>query len=192
MYTDRFGDALKYAHELHRDQFRKGTRIPYISHLLIVVGLVVEQGADEDTAIAAVLHDAVEDAGGAPLLDTITRRFGGRVAGFVNEVSDTDQDPKPPWRERKERYLASISAMSPEALLIAVADKLHNNRNTLADSKVSDEVWTRFNANREEQAWFHHRFLAEVEAREDRPRALVAELRRVDEELYGHSEVAPL
>ncbi len=186
MLTERFEEALTYAHQLHREQTRKSTTIPYLSHLLMVTGLVLEQGADEDTAIAALLHDAVEDAGGAATRAEIARRFGARVAGLVDEVTETDEDPKPPWRERKLAYLARVETMSSGALLIAIADKLHNNMHTLSDVRASGEVvWSRFNVSKADQAWFHHAFLRVASSRADAPAALLAELRRVDEALHG-------
>ncbi len=185
MYSKRFSEALSWAHDLHREQARKGTSIPYIAHLLTVAGMVIEQGADEDTAIAAVLHDAVEDAGGESTRVEIERRFGPRVAAIVTAVSDTGISPKPHWRERKEIYLASIPTMSPEALLIATADKLHNVRTTLADyRRMGDAVGAKFNAGRDSQGGVFATFLAAVEARSDGPTALLAELRQIDAELF--------
>jgi len=101
--TRRFDLALQFASGLHHSQCRKGTPVPYISHLMAVSALVLEAGGDEDLAIAALLHDAVEDQGGPPTLETIRRMFGDRVADVVMECSDTDREPKPPWRERKEQ-----------------------------------------------------------------------------------------
>src|SRR6266853_3455026 len=122
----RFEAALLLATRLHATQTRKGGRIPYVSHLLGVASLALEHGGDEDVAIAALLHDAVEDQGGRPTLQTIRRMFGDRVATVVMECSDTDREPKPPWRERKERYLAHLPSASADALLVSIADKLHN------------------------------------------------------------------
>jgi (p)ppGpp synthase/HD superfamily hydrolase len=126
--TRRFELALQFASGLHHSQCRKGTPIPYISHLMAVSALVLEAGGDEDLAIAALLHDAVEDQGGAPTLQIIRRMFGDRVANVVMECSDTDREPKPPWRERKERYLTHLLSASADALLVSMADKLHNAR----------------------------------------------------------------
>jgi (p)ppGpp synthase/HD superfamily hydrolase len=106
--TDRFERALVYAHVVHGGHCRKGTTIPYVSHLLAVASLVLEDGGDEDEAMAALLHDAVEDRGGAERLKDIRARFGKRVANIVQSCSDTDVDPKPPWRERKIAYLAHL------------------------------------------------------------------------------------
>ncbi|MEN8171833.1 MAG: HD domain-containing protein, partial [Chloroflexota bacterium] len=108
LLTTRFQEALIYAAHLHRDQVRKGKNTPYIAHLLSVSALVLEAGGDEDQAIAALLHDAVEDQGGADTLDVIRHRFGDRVADIVESCSDTDVIPKPPWQERKEHYIVHL------------------------------------------------------------------------------------
>src|SRR5581483_6780886 len=106
--TDRFDSAFLLAHSLHRNQPRKKTDIPYISHLLAVTAIVLEAGGDEDQAIAALLHDAVEDQGGEPTRNEIGARFGERVARIVDACTDADTIPKPPWRERKERYVGHV------------------------------------------------------------------------------------
>jgi (p)ppGpp synthase/HD superfamily hydrolase len=158
LLSARFADALAWAAELHCDQTRKGTAIPYISHLLAVTALVLEHGADEDEAIAALLHDAVEDQGGVPTLAEIRRRFGDRVADIVDVVSDTDVVPKPPWRERKEGYLHHLAdpTTPTSALLVSAADKLHNARSILTDLQAEgDQIWSRFNAGPEEQLWYY-------------------------------------
>jgi (p)ppGpp synthase/HD superfamily hydrolase len=181
----RFDQALAYASDLHRDQHRKGTEIPYVSHLLIVAGTALEHGADEETAIAALLHDAIEDQGGNSTRQEIIHRFGQSVADLVDEVSDAEVMPKPPWRERKEIYLARLTTMSPGALLIAVADKVHNARATLADhSRHGDAVWGRFNEGKDGQRWFYETFLAQASRHPAAPHALLDELRRIEHELF--------
>jgi (p)ppGpp synthase/HD superfamily hydrolase len=160
---ERFGDAFVYASRVHRSQYRKGDSIPYIAHLLAVAALVIEAGADEDQAIAALLHDAPEDQGGRARLDDIRKRFGARVAQIVEDCSDTFEQPKPPWRPRKERYVEHLRLhATDDALVVVVADKLHNAR-SLVDELRRDgaRVWTRFNAGRDEQLWYY-RALAEV------------------------------
>lgn len=185
MLGHRFNEALEFAATLHQSQTRKQSDIPYVSHLLIVAGTVLENGADEDTAIAALLHDAVEDRGGTAILEAIHARFGPRVAGIVSEVTETELSPKPPWRERKEAYLEALARMSPEALLIAVADKLHNARSTLSDfRRLGPSVWLRFNADADAQAWFYGAFLATAEAHSAAPASLLDELRSVEEALF--------
>src|ERR1051325_12202408 len=126
--TSRFEDALSFAARLHSGQLRKGTAIPYVSHLLAVASVALEHGADEDEAIAALLHDAVEDQGGAPTREEIRRRFGDRVVEIVDGCTDAETVPKPPWRERKERYIAHVAEASPSVRLVSASDKLHNAR----------------------------------------------------------------
>lgn len=185
--TARFDDALAFAARLHRDQRRKGGQVPYIAHLLAVTAMVLEYGADEDTAIAALLHDAVEDQGGAAARERIRARFGSRVVAIVDGCSDTDVTPKPPWTERKERYLAHLAAAQPEVLLVATADKLHNARSTLEDYRRHGEaLWDRFNAPRDRQIWFYRavtQALAAVVPADVQP--LVEELGRVVDDLQA-------
>ena len=183
----RFVEALGWAAEVHRDQARKGTTVPYVSHLLAVTALVLEHGGGEDDAIAALLHDAVEDQGGAPVLAEIRRRFGDRVADVVAAVSDTDVVPKPPWRERKERYLRHLDddATTHSALLVSGADKLHNARSILRDlTGAGDAIWSRFSAGPDEQLWYY-RSLVDILGRRlpgpltDDLAGVVADLERV-------------
>lgn len=139
----RFRRALVYAAQLHERQKRKGTNRPYIGHLLGVASIVMEYDGDEDEAIAALLHDAVEDQGGQPTLRTIRRKFGVRVAEIVWGCTDADAIPKPPWLARKKSYLAHLQNDSSRAAasirLVSAADKLHNVRQILADYKTVGE-----------------------------------------------------
>ena len=154
--TGRFQSALVFAAELHRHQRRKGTDIPYVSHLLGVASIALEIGADEDQAIAALLHDAVEDQGGAPCLAEIRSRFGDRVAGMVSDCTDADTVPKPPWRERKEAYIASLAHKPKDSLLVSLADKTHNARAILDDLVVhGPALWERFTGGREGSLWYY-------------------------------------
>lgn len=156
--TGRFFDAVRWAGELHRDQARKGSSVPYLSHLMAVAALVLEDGGDEDEAIAALLHDAVEDAGGAPVLHEIERRFGAQVAAVVAACTDTDRTPKPPWAERKAAFLARLDAndLPPGTLRVVAADKLHNARSLLAELRADGPAaLTRFNAGPADQRWYH-------------------------------------
>ena len=156
MLTDRFDDALAYASRIHREQFRKGSGIPYVSHLLGVASLALEAGADEDQAIAALLHDAVEDQGGAARLADIRQRFGDRVAEIVDHCTDTDVEPKPPWRARKEAYIASLPHKPKDSLLVSLADKAHNVSSILADlASVGGSVWDRFTGERDGTLWYY-------------------------------------
>jgi (p)ppGpp synthase/HD superfamily hydrolase len=181
--TTRFEEALVFASRLHVHQVRKGTAIPYLSHLLAVAGLVLEHGADEDIAIAALLHDAVEDQGGAATREEIRRRFGGSVVQIIDGCTDADVIPKPPWRERKEKYIAHIREASPSVRLVSAADKLHNARAILADYReLGEALWDRFNGGKEGTLWYY-RSLVEVFRQLSGSTPLVKELDRVVSEL---------
>jgi ADP-ribosylglycohydrolase len=154
----RFSEALVLAAGLHREQTRKGNDIPYIAHLLAVCATVLEHGGDEDEAIAALLHDAAEDQGGEAVLAVIERLFGLRVKEIVAECSDTFEHPKPPWRQRKEAYIASLQGgeVSRSALLVSAADKLHNLTATVNDLRTQgDQFWSHFNSTAKEQIWYY-------------------------------------
>lgn len=156
MLSDRFTQALILATELHSTQVRKGTSTPYISHLLGVASLVLEHGGDEDEAIAALLHDAVEDQGGAATLALIRGQFGDRVAAIVEGCTDTQQTPKPPWRERKEIYLKHLNHASDSVRLVSAADKLHNARAILTDLHThGNELWARFSGGQDGVLWYY-------------------------------------
>ncbi len=179
----RFEDALVYATQLHQDQFRKGTHIPYISHLLAVASLVIEAGGDEDEAIAALLHDGPEDQGGLETLNEIHTRFGAKVKMIVTECSDTFDEVKPPWRERKEQYLEHLGKAAGSTLLVSCADKLHNARAILTDYRnIGDDLWSRFTAGREGSLWYY-RALVKQYQKATPPPVLVHELNRVVTEL---------
>lgn len=154
--TDRFSEALTLAERLHRAQRRKGGEIPYVSHLLAVTALVLEHGGTQDEAIAALLHDAVEDQGGPATRAAIAARFGEHMARVVDECSDTDELPKPPWRSRKEHHLRAIAGGSASARLIMAADKLHNAQSMLRDHRrLGSALWERFTAGREGTLWYY-------------------------------------
>lgn len=154
---DRFGKALAYSFQAHREQTRKGSDTPYMGHLLGAASLVIEDGGDEDQAIAALLHDAVEDQGGQARLADIRTQFGPEVAVIVEACSDWDGvGEKAPFRERKEKYLEHLTSASPEVLRVSAADKLYNARAILADYHSLDEgLWSRFNAPREDILWYY-------------------------------------
>jgi GTP pyrophosphokinase len=180
--SGRFEEALVYASRLHRDQRRKASGVPYVSHLLAVTSLVIEHGGDEEDAIAALLHDAVEDQGGAAVLGEIRKRFGDRVAAIVEACSDTNEYPKPPWRPRKEAHLARLLQGSVSVKLVSAADKLHNSRSILADYRLGGEaVWTRFNGGKEGTLWYYRAALKAL--RDGAPPALLEELERVLDEI---------
>jgi (p)ppGpp synthase/HD superfamily hydrolase len=159
---DRFVEAVGWAVWLHDAQVRKASSTPYVAHLLAVSSLVLEYGGDEDEAIAALLHDALEDTN-ATRAD-VEERFGGRVAGLVAACSDTERRPKPPWRERKEQFLARLrSQPDPSVLRIVAADKIHNSRSMVRDHRdLGAELWDRFNAGPRDQVWYHREVAAVV------------------------------
>jgi (p)ppGpp synthase/HD superfamily hydrolase len=181
-YSQRFADALAMAYELHGRQRRKGSNIPYISHLMAVSALVLEHGGDEDEAIAALLHDAVEDQGGQPTLKRIEDTFGPRVGAIVAGCSDTDVVPKPPWRERKERYIAHVHTADASVRLVSSCDKLHNARTLLADYRlVGEALWSRFSASRDETLWYYRSLVDAYRSHGNS--AVVDELERVLDDL---------
>lgn len=158
--TNRFEAALVYATRLHANQVRKGSGIPYISHLLSVAALVLEDGGDEDEAIAALLHDAIEDQGGAKTREEIRQCFGERVVNIVDGCTDSETVPKPPWKERKLNYLEKLRLAPPEVRRVALADKLHNARSIVADwEREGKNVWQKFKGGKEGTLWFYRRFL---------------------------------
>jgi GTP pyrophosphokinase len=178
----RFEEALLFATQLHAGQRRKGTDIPYIAHLLGVTSIVLENGGDEDEAIAALLHDAIEDQGGAPTREEIRSRFGDTVVVIVDGCTDAEVMPKPPWRERKEAYIAHIREASPPVRLVSAADKLHNARAILADYRVlGDALWQRFTAGKDGTLWYYRSIVNAL--REVGPTPLVEELDRVVSEI---------
>jgi (p)ppGpp synthase/HD superfamily hydrolase len=156
LITPRYGDALTWADELHRTQRRKGKQVPYISHLISVSAMVWEDGGSEDQAIAALLHDAIEDAGQSHA--SIAERFGDPVADIVRDCTDTSDDAQPgvkePWLLRKTRYIASLEAKAVASLLVTAADKAHNALDMVLDSRRDPAMWSRFNAGLEGSAWY--------------------------------------
>lgn len=183
LLTDRFTAAVDFALVVHAAQVRKGTAIPYLSHLLAVASLVIEHDGTEDAAIAALLHDAAEDAGGHAMLAQVRARFGEHVAAIVASCTDTFEEPKPKWGPRKARYVEHLAAeQNVEACLVSAADKLHNARAILHDLRAASDpqsVWGRFTAPRDAQGWYFGRLqraLGERLAAHD-GREIVVELR---------------
>ena len=176
--TSKFEQALVYSTVVHAAQSRKGTAIPYIAHLLAVTSIVLEHGGTETEAIAALLHDAVEDAGGRGRLENISARFGNDVAEIVEACSDAETQPKPPWRERKVAYINRISKKSAAARLVSAADKLHNARAILADYRVlGEDLWVRFAGKKDGTLWYYRSLVTAFRAAGDSP--LIQELDRV-------------
>ncbi|MDD4616718.1 MAG: HD domain-containing protein [Alphaproteobacteria bacterium] len=167
MLNAKFEEALILAHGLHAKQKRKGTGIPYISHLMAVAALVLEgcehtefKAIRQDLAIAALLHDALEDQGHQILLGEIQERFGPLVAEIVSDCSDAvitqDGQQKAPWRTRKEAYIAHIGQKRRETQLVSCADKLHNARCILADfERIGESLWSRFSATKPDLLWYY-------------------------------------
>ncbi|NMB54750.1 MAG: HD domain-containing protein [Leptolinea sp.] len=169
--TDRFKDALGFAVDLHADQRRKGSGIPYIAHLLGVASLVLEYGGNEDEAIAALLHDAVEDQGGQPTRQMIAKKYGENVAQIVDGCTDSDTIPKPPWRTRKDAYIAHIASASPSVLLVSACDKLYNVRTILADYRIlGDDLWERFKGGKKDGTlWYYQALIKAFKATGSQP-----------------------
>lgn len=148
MLTSRFDEACRYAHELHRSQTRKGTSVPYVSHLMGVSSIVLDDGGTEDEAIAALLHDAPEDQGGRARLEEIRARFGDAVARIVEDCTDSWTTPREPWLERKRRYIEHARTLAPASLRVSAADKVHNTYAILRDLRNTGErAWSRFDAS---------------------------------------------
>ncbi len=163
--TCRIGDAVAWAAELHQGQQRKGSAVPYLAHLLAVAALVLEAGGDEDDAVAALLHDALEDteANG----EEIESRFGSRVARVVAACTDTQEHPKPPWRQRKARFLDGLDDPDSDehVLLVVASDKIHNLGSILADHRrLGEGLWVRFRAGPQEQYWYYSEVARRVRA----------------------------
>ena len=182
--SSRFEEALILATRLHTNQVRKGARIPYVAHPLAVTALVLEDGGDEYQAIAALLHDAVEDQGGIETLDEIRKHFGERVAHIVEGCSDSFESPKPPWKERKVNYLRHLREADIDVMRVSLADKLHNARSILRDlQQHGDVIWERFKGGKDGTLWYY-RSLVDV-FHENNFSPMVGELQRVFNEIEG-------
>lgn len=165
-YSTRFEDALVYAARLHRDQVRKGSKIPYVTHLLAVAAIVGENGGSEDQVIAALLHDAAEDQGGEATIQEIGNRFGADVAEMVADCSDTLATPKPPWLARKQAYIAHLAEVRSESLLVSLADKVHNAQSIVQDLKtIGFATFDKFTGGAEGALWYYSEILQALEAR---------------------------
>ena len=170
----RFRKAFLFAAEKHAGQARKASTVPYIAHLMGVASTVLEFGGDEDMAIAGLLHDVVEDCGGEPMLKEVRRRFGSRVAKIVDGCTDAYGSPKPPWHDRKERYIKHLKNADAATRLVSAADKLNNIRSILSDYRqIGDLIWERFSGGREGTLWYYRALLDEF--LRDKPNRLVRE-----------------
>ena len=187
--TERFNEALQFAAQLHAAQVRKVSGEPYVAHLLGVCSLVLDYGGGEDEAIAALLHDAIEDQGAhwqsqwhTTVDEEIGRRFGPAVLAIVRGCTDADTMPKPPWQERKDAFLARLISASPSIRLVVAADKLHNVRSLLRDYREKGEaIWRHFKGGRGKTLWYY-RAVVEV-LKQSGATALVEELDRAVLEL---------
>ena len=156
LLTTRFAEAFALANKLHARQYRKQTTIPYLSHLMSVSALVLEMGGNEDEAIAALLHDAVEDQGGLDTLAQIKDNFGERVADLVYQCSDCVTSPKPPWQERKDQHLAKLRIASLPTLRVSLADTLHNVRSIQIERRLAGEkIWQKFSKGKAGILWYY-------------------------------------
>ena len=184
--SDRFQQAFDFAMELHAGQTRKQSEVPYIAHLLGVAALVLEDGGDEDQAIAALLHDGPEDQGGQETLDEIKAQFGPRVAQIVEDCSDTFETPKPDWRTRKEDHLARVKDFGPETCRVMLADKLYNARSLVNDLlREGEAAWEKFKGKKEGTLWYYRQMHARLS--EKLPGGLADQLGRTIAEIEGLS-----
>ena len=180
--SSKFDQALHYAVLIHAYQKRKDTEIPYLAHLLGVVSIALEHGANEDEAIGALLHDAGEDAGGDGRIEDIRHRFGDAVADMVRGCTDAVTIPKPPWQRRKEDYIAHVPKASASVRLVSASDKLHNARAILRDfRRLGDALWGRFTGGKEGTLWYYRALVTAF--REAGTSELVEELDRVVSEI---------
>ncbi len=191
-YSEKFEKAFLCAAEWHREQPRKGSSIPYVTHLMAVASTVGESGGTEDEVIAALLHDAIEDTDAT--YETIKDRFDKDVADIVRDCSDTEVTPKPAWEKRKKDYIAHVVGAPESVRLVSASDKLHNARAILADLRViGDALWRRFNGGKEGTLWYYRSLVgafniagySAASERFDRSKPIVEELDRVVTEIEG-------
>jgi (p)ppGpp synthase/HD superfamily hydrolase len=172
----RLQRGFQYAAEKHAGQTRKKTAVPYLSHLMAVASLVLEAGGDEDMAIAALLHDVVEDCGGMARLREVRKQFGPRVGKIVEGCTDSFAEPKAEWMDRKKNYLREVKHADAETRLVSAADKLHNVRTILADyRRDGDSVWKRFSGKKEGTLWYYRALSDEYQRRN--PNRITRELK---------------
>ena len=181
--SKKFDEALVYASRVHGNQMRKKTGIPYVAHILGVTAIALEYGADETEAIGALLHDAVEDGGGAERLRDIREKFGDEVARIVDGCTDTDQTPKPPWLERKQAYIEHLKDSDRSTRLVSASDKLHNTRAILAELRRNGlEVFERFSGKKDGTLWYYRALVGAFRQHGDHA-DLIDELDRVVSEI---------
>jgi GTP pyrophosphokinase len=196
LISERLHQALELAIELHGKDSRKGNGVPMLAHLLGVCALVQHDGGSEEEAIAALLHDALEDKGELITADEIERRFGTLVRAIVLVASDTPEDyrggSKPPWKERKLAYLAHARGADPALLRVTIADKVDNLRATIADyQRIGELVWERFSTkNKADQLWYYNAAVEAYQAAGYRQGNLLGEMERLVGELKALAWVA--
>ena len=192
LYSERIIDAMAAAAQIHARQKRKATEIPYLSHLLGTCSIALEYGATEDEAIAALLHDAIEDGQPTAAARAAVWSFGGEVGRIVGGCTDADTHPKPPWRERKEAYLRSLATKDHSVLLVSASDKLHNARSIVRDRRgVGEVVWDRFKVPKRETVWYYRSLVTAYSANPAHNPALVAELDRTVAEMEAPAVARP-
>ena len=163
--TDKFETALVYATRLHSNQTRKISNVPYVAHLLSVAALVLEAGGTEEETIAGLLHDSVEDQGGSQTREEIRQIFGDEVVRIIDGCTESDIYPKPPWQERKQKYLENLRHASASVRRVSLADKLHNARSLLADWRQNgDSIWSDFKTGKAGTLWFYQELLKVYQA----------------------------
>jgi (p)ppGpp synthase/HD superfamily hydrolase len=183
-YSRRFIEAAEIALVMHAAQLRKGTGIPYASHLLGACSIALDYGADEDEAIAALLHDAIEDVQYAAGARETVAAFGPEVLRLVEACTDADTEPRPPWRERKEAYLAHLADADRPILLVSASDKLHNARAIVADvRRLGEALWARFHHSKAETLWYYRSLVTAFRSNPAHPRDLIDELDRTVTEM---------
>ncbi|MEO6954919.1 MAG: HD domain-containing protein [Polyangia bacterium] len=187
--TSRFPEALVLANELHQTQTRKGKKTPYIAHLLGVASITLEHGGNEDQAIAALLHDAVEDQGGLPTLERIRTAFGDVVAELVVGLTDAVVEPKPPWRARKEQYLEHLAKSTDAVRLVSMADKLYNVQTIVRDLRAEGlDTFKRFNGGLEGTLWYYRALVETYRNTSSHRMPLFGELDRAVQELEARAK----
>jgi (p)ppGpp synthase/HD superfamily hydrolase len=184
LYSERLIQALQVAAQLHLGQVRKGTHFPYITHLLGTCSIALEFGANEDQAIAALLHDVIEDVEPTERARAAVADFGPEVLRIVEACTDSDVHPKPPWNERKRHYLAHLHEADRAILLVSASDKLNNARAIVTDlHRVGPAVWDRFTADNEDKLWYYRSLVDAFRANPAHGPALIDELDRVVTEM---------
>ena len=191
-YTDRLLDAMAVAAQIHGGQIRKGTTIPYLSHLLGACSIALEYGATEHEAIAALLHDAIEDGRPTDAARATVWSFGDEVGRIVEGCTDADAHPKPPWRERKEAYVARLAGEDHSVLLVSASDKLHNARSIVRDLRgIGEAVWDRFSVSKDDTLWYYRSLVTAYGRNGAHTPALVDELERTVAEMESLAGARP-